>query len=363
MTTRPIRTHVFAALVAVLALLGLTACSSASGAAPQAASPLVTGEAPAPELRLGYFANLTHALPVLGVSDGVYQEKLGATKLSTQVFNAGPAAIEALLSGAIDAAYVGPNPAINAFQKSDGAAVRIVSGATSGGAQFVVKPEVTTENLKGRTFATPQLGNTQDVALRFWLKEKGLSAPKAGGGDVNIQPSENSTTLDLFKKGDIDGAWVPEPWASRLVTEGGGKVLVDEASLWPNGQFVSTQLIVSTDYLYKHPGTVARLLAGELATADQIAAQPLPSRDATNAALQQLTGKALSPEVLARAWANLTVTVDPIAASLQADQQHAEAVGLTQPIDLKGIYDLRLLNAELTAAGKPTVSAGGLGPE
>lgn len=351
----------FAAIIAICALL-LAACSGSSAVEPEGAA--ASGSAAeAPELRLGYFANLTHALPVLGVANGTFQENLGSTKLTTQTFNAGPSAVEALLSGAIDATFIGPNPAINAFAKSDGEAIRIVSGATSGGAQFVVQPDVTEDNLRGRTFATPQLGNTQDVALRYWLQQKGLSAPKSGGGDVEVLPTENATTLDLFTKGDIDGAWVPEPWASRLVVEGGGKVLVDEADLWPGGQFVTTHLIVSTEYLAKYPGTVAKLVRAELATLAEIEANPEASRDATNAALEELTGKALKPEVLARAWPNLTLTVDPIASSLEADQQHAEAVGLAEPTDLTGIYDVRILNAELAAAGRPTVDVGTLGQQ
>lgn len=348
-------------LAALAALLFTASVASACGSASAASQPSGSGDAS--ELRLGYFANLTHALPVLGVADGQYQQALGGTKLTTQVFNAGPAAVEAVLSGAIDAAYLGPNPAINAYSKSGGEATRIISGATSGGAQFVVKPEVTNDNLKGRTFATPQLGNTQDVALRYWLQQQGLTAPSAGGGDVNVQPMENSTTLTQFKAGDIDGAWLPEPWASRLVLEGGGKVLVDEASLWPSGQFVTTHLIVATPFLQKYPATVSKLLAGQLATQAIIEQDPVSARDRTNAALEQLTGKALAPDVLARAWPTLTVTADPIASSLAADQDHAVSVGLAKAVDLQGIYDLRPLNALLTAAGKPTVSAGGLGAQ
>ena len=355
---RPLR-RLFIALAAALVGM-LTACGgSATGTASQADP--ASGEAG--ELRLGYFANLTHAVPVLGVASGTFQQALGDTRLSTQVFNAGPSAVEALLSGAIDATYIGPNPAINAFSKSDGEAIRIISGATSGGAQFVVAPDVTEANLAGRTFATPQLGNTQDVALRYWLQQRGLSAPRTGGGDVNVQPSENATTLDLFKAGDIDGAWVPEPWASRLVIEGGGKVLVDEADLWPDGQFVTTHLIVSTEFLTKYPTTVEKLLQGHLDTLEQIQGDPEVSRDATNTALEGLTGKAIDAEILARAWPSLTLTADPIASSLQADQDHAEAVGLAEPTQLEGIYDLRLLNGLLVAQGRPTVSDGGLGQQ
>ncbi len=348
-------------LAALAALLFTASVASACGSASAASEPSGSGDAA--ELRLGYFANLTHALPVLGVDDGQYQQSLGATKLTTQVFNAGPAAVEAILSGAVDAAYVGPNPAIGAYTQSGGDAIRIISGATSGGAQFVVKPEVTTDNLKGRTFATPQLGNTQDVALRYWLQQQGLSAPKAGGGDVNVQPMENSTTLAQFKSGAIDGAWLPEPWASRLVLEGGAKVLVDEATLWPEGQFVTTQLIVATPFLQKYPATVSKLLAGQLATQALIQQDPTRARDETNAALAKLTGKALSPAVLERAWPTLTITADPIASSLAADQEHAVSTGLAKPFDLNGIYDLRPLNALLTAAGQPAVGADGLGAQ
>lgn len=358
----------FLAVALAAVVLGVVSgcANTATGAGAGAVNATAAGTedaAEANELRLGYFANLTHAIPVLGVANGQFQSALGDTQLSTQVFNAGPSAIEALLSGAIDATYIGPNPAINAFSKSDGEAVRIVSGATSGGAQFVVAPDVTESNLAGRTFATPQLGNTQDVALRYWLQEKGLSAPRTGGGDVNVQPTENATTLDLFKAGEIDGAWVPEPWASRLVIEGGGKVLVNEADLWPDGQFVTTHLLVATEFLAKYPATVEKLLQGHLATLEVIQSDPEASRDATNAALESLTGKALNAEILSRAWPNLTLTVDPVASSLQADQDHAEAVGLAQPTALNGIYDLRILNGLLSARGQAPVSAGGLGQQ
>jgi NitT/TauT family transport system substrate-binding protein len=199
-------------------------------------------------LRLGYFPNVTHAPAILGVENGTFAKALGKdVGLETKTFNAGPAAVEALLAGALDASYIGPNPAINAFAKSKGEAIRIIAGATSGGAALVVKPSITkAADLKGKKVASPQLGNTQDVALRAWLGEQGLKTNPQGGGDVSILPQENSQTLDTFKAGDIDGAWVPEPWVSRLVQEGSGKVLVDEKELWPGGRFVTTHLIVRT---------------------------------------------------------------------------------------------------------------------
>ena len=345
---------VFAGVIGVaLSATALTACSSGSAADST------------PTLRLGYFANLTHALPVLGVSNGQIQQALGSTKLETQTFNAGPAAIEALNSGAIDATFIGPNPAISAWTQSNGSAIKIISGATSGGAEFVVKPGITATaaSLKGKTFASPQLGNTQDVALRYWLKQKGLSAPKEGGGDVNVAPQENAQTLDLFKQGKIDGGWLPEPWASRLVQEGGGQVLVNEKDLWPNGQFVTTHLIVSQKFLDQNPGQVKALLQGVVNTLNTVQANPVQARSDVNAALKTLTGKALDETVLARSWDNLKITVDPIASSLQTDLEHAADVGISKSADLNGIYDLSILNSILTAAGKAPVSAGGLGKQ
>ena len=349
--------HLLAAsIAALLATTGLAACSS-SNAGDAAASDAAT-------LRLGYFANITHALPLIGIANGTYAKVLGSTKLETQVFNAGPAAVEALFAGAIDAAYVGPNPAINAFTKSNGEAIRIVAGASSGGAQLVVAPQYTdAASLKGTTIATPQLGGTQDVALRFWLKSQGLSAPTTGTGDVTVAPQENAQTLDLFKQGKIAGAWVPEPWASRLVLEGGGKVLVDEATLWPKGAFVTTHLIVSTAFLTAHPQTVAKLLQAEYDTLQEVTADPAKAKAAANDALKALTGKQLKPAVLERAWNNLTLTLDPIAAALQTSADHAVEVGTTKKADLDGIYDLTLLNALLTNNSKPQASAAGLGKE
>ncbi len=348
------------ATAAVLTLAGLSACGTSEP------TPSVTGGAPAEAtvLRLGYFANITHALPLVGIQDGTYAKALGSTTLESQVFNAGPAAIEALFAGAIDASYIGPNPAINAFTKSNGEALRIVAGASSGGAQLVVQPSFTdAASLKGQTLATPQLGGTQDVALRYWLKQNGLSAPTTGTGDVTVAPQENAQTLDLFKQGKIAGAWVPEPWASRLVTEAGAKVLVDEKDLWPEGAFVTTHLIVSTDFLQKYPGTVTRLLQAELATLAAATADPAKAKSTANEALRALTGKQLQPAALDRAWANLTLTLDPIASTLQTSADHGVEVGTTKKADLAGIYDLSLLNALLASQGKAAVSAAGLGKE
>ena len=309
-------------------------------------------------LRLGYFPNVTHAAALVGVEGGIFRKALGeGMTLETSSFNAGGAASEALLNGAIDATYIGPNPAINAFAQSNGAAIRIVAGATSGGAYLVVKPEITSAaDLRGKKLATPQLGNTQDVALRTWLADNGLATDTHGGGDVAILPQENAQTLQTFTTGDIDGAWVPEPWATRLVQERGGKVLVDERTLWPGGQYVTTHLIVRTDYLTAHPDIIRALLKGHIVSTDLVDSDPDKARRLTNQGIESITGKRIADPVLTTAWDNLTFTVDPIASSLTVSAEHAEKVGLLDPVDLTGIYDLSILNDELAKAGKPTVA-------
>ena len=357
-TRRSAVLHGLVALVAVWVLIVAAGCGGGDRGADAAPGP-------APTLRLGYFANVTHAAAIVGVDRGLFTHELGSTKLETQIFDAGPAAVEALFGGGLDAAYIGPSPAINAFLRSDGQAIRIIAGATSGGAQLVVRQGINTPpDLRGKTLASPELGNTQDVALRAWLTSHGLRNSVQGGGDVTIVPTKNADTLQLIKSGKLDGAWVPEPWASRLVLEAGGKVLVDERDLWPSGQFVTTQLIVRTDYLQRHPQTVEGLLRGHVDAVQWETQNPAEAKTVVNSAITTLTGKPLKPEVVDRAWQNLTVTTDPIAASLQRSAENAVTAGLTaKQADLHGIYDLSILNRILTQRGLPTVSAGGLGKE
>ncbi|MGH3801591.1 MAG: ABC transporter substrate-binding protein [Pseudonocardiaceae bacterium] len=353
-----LRNRVLAALVVGSTLALATACGgngNSSGAAP----------GPAATLRLGYFANVTHAAAIIGVDRGLFAQQLGATQLQTQLFDAGPSAIEALFGGALDAAYIGPNPAINAFEKSDGKAIRIIAGATSAGAQLVVRPGINTaQDLRGTTLASPELGNTQDVALRAWLTKQGLRNSVRGGGDVTVMPTRNSDTLQLVKSGKLDGAWVPEPWASRLVLEAGATVLVNERELWPNGQFVTTQLIVRTEFLDNHPQTVEALLRGHLDAVQWATQNSAEAKTVVNDGIGALTGKPLMPDVVDRAWQNLTVTPDPIASSLQRSAENAVAAGVAkEKVDLNGVYELSILNRILTQRGLPAVSADGLGKD
>ncbi|MGY4910800.1 ABC transporter substrate-binding protein [Micromonospora aurantiaca (nom. illeg.)] len=308
-------------------------------------------------LRLGYFPNITHAPAVVGVEKGIFAEKLGSdVELDTKTFNAGPAAIEAVFSGALDATYIGPNPTVNAFSKSKGEAVRVISGAASGGVALVVKPGITSvEQLRGKKIATPQLGNTQDVALRYWLKEKGLETTKEGGGDVKVVPQENAQTVETFGSGAIDGAWVPEPFVSRLVNAG-GKVLVDERDLWPDKKFVITNLLVSTKFLKAHPDVVKKLVEGQVAANEFVNSKPDEAQQAISDHIGKITGKPLDLKLIKQAWPTLEFTNDPIPSSLKTGLDHAVAVGLTQPVDLNGLYDLKYLNEVLKAQGKAEVS-------
>jgi NitT/TauT family transport system substrate-binding protein len=342
-----LRSSTFGVLVAVALLTAACGGSSSSG----------TGSGDSPTtVRLGYFPNVTHATALVGVESGVFKSALGPNSLELKTFNAGPSAVEALFSGALDATYIGPNPAINAYAQSGGDAIRIISGATSGGASLVVKPGINTPaDLKGKKLASPQRGGTQDVALRQWLKSNNLKADLEGGGEVSITPQENAQTLETFRAGQIDGAWVPEPWATRLVQEGGGKVLVDERTLWPGGQFVTTHLVVRTKFLKDHPEAVRRLVEGQVQANDLVNSNPAEAQRLVNQAITTVTGRGISPAVLEASWKNLEFTNDPIAPSLTASADHAREVGLLGKVDLKGIYDLSVLNQVLAAANRPEV--------
>ncbi len=333
-------------------IVGLTLAGCASSSKATASAP-----ATAPvTVKVGYFPNVTHGAALVGVQDGIFARDLAPDKIdASQTFNAGPAETQALLSKAIDIAFIGPSPSITAFTQSSGA-VEIIAGAASGGAALVTKASITDPSqLKGKTIATPQLGNTQDVALRAYLKAQGFKTDVAGGGDVSIKPQSNSQTVTTFKGGGIDGAWVPEPYVSLLVAAG-GHVLVDEKSLWPGGKFVTTDVVVRRDFLAAHPATVKRFLTGLVDTVALIQSSPNEAQAAAGTQLAAL-GSALTPAVLAQAWSDLTFTVDPLASTLQTEAANAVGAGLLTAPKLDGIFDLTLLNQALRAKGLPEVSS------
>ncbi|MFE0443296.1 ABC transporter substrate-binding protein [Streptomyces fungicidicus] len=353
-----------AAVAALLALLAVAGCGYGSERVDTGAKVLPAGpKLSVDEVRVGYFPNLTHATALVGVREGIIQRELGGTKLSATTFNAGPAAVEALTSGSVDLAWIGPSPAINSYTRSHGKSLRIVAGAASRGVRFVVDPEKirTPADVKGKRIASPQLGNTQDVALLDWIARQGWHVdPASGRGDVSVVRTDNKLTPSAFRSGSIDGAWVPEPTASLLIAEG-AKVLLDEASLWPDQKFVITNLVVSQRFLEEHRDVVEAVVRGSVRTNAWINGRPDQAKDAANAALRQLTGKALPDGIIDAAWPSLTFTDDPLAGTLGAQAEHAVRAGLMERPDLHGIYDLDTLNRVRAVEGRPAADDAGLG--
>ncbi|MGW5043527.1 ABC transporter substrate-binding protein [Streptomyces griseoluteus] len=362
------RRTVAAAAVLPLLLSALAACGYGSEArkddkAGEAVPVAGARKLSADSVRIGYFPNLTHATPLVGVQEGLFQKELGGTRVRTVTFNAGPSEIEALNAGSIDIGWIGPSPTVNGFTKSGGKNLRIIGGSASGGVKLVVNPDriASPDDLKGKTIATPQLGNTQDVAFLNWISEKGWKVDaQSGKGDVDVVRTDNKVTPNAYASGAIDGAWVPEPTASKLVSEG-AKVLLNESDLWPDRKFVVTHIIVSQEFLADHPDVVEAVLRGSVRTNEWIKADPERAKASANAALKALSGKELPPDVIDPAWKALRTTDDPLAATLRAQADHAVRAGLLKEPDLRGIYDLAPLNKVLRSLGRPEVSDAGLG--
>ena len=311
-------------------------------------------------LRIGYFPNLNHAQAVIGLQqDGDFQKTLNANssdtnkgvRIESYVFNAGPSAIEALFGGQIDVAYVGPNPAINGYLASSGQGLKIISGAASGGASFVVRNDSginSVNDLGGKKFASPQLGNTQDVALRKYLVDKGYNTAD-NGGNVTIVPVTPADILTLMLKKDIDGAWVPEPWATRLVKEANGRIFVDERELWPpDGKFVTANIIARTDYLNENPDIIERLLQAHINKTIWINEnKEQQAITAFNGALKKITGKTIPDDEIRDALTRLEFTYDPIKESLLKMADNAYELGYLgdgrSKLDLSTIFDLTIL--------------------
>jgi len=311
-------------------------------------------------LRIGYFANINHAQAQNGLGTGDFQKELGDIKIETQVFNAGPSAIEALFANKIDVTYVGSNPAINGYIKSDGQGLRIIAGAASGGAVFVVRNDAdinSAADFAGKKFASPQIGNTQDVALRSYLLKNGYKTTE-NGGNVTVIPVNNPDIVTLFLKKSIDGAWVPEPWGAKLVKEANGKILVDERDLWPNGKFVTAQIVVRTDYLKSHPDVIKKLLEAHVDETTWINNNKDQAAQAFNVQLEKLTGKTIPDDEFKDAFSRLEITYDPMKESLYKSANDAFELGFLgdKKPDLSNIYDLALLNQVLGEKNLLTIS-------
>jgi NitT/TauT family transport system substrate-binding protein len=339
--------------VAALVLVALWAAGCSRTPGPAAGDHMV--------LRVGYFPNITHSQALIGLARGDFQKSLGSkTVIKPVVFNAGPSVIEAMFAGQLDLAYIGPNPAINGFVQSKGRALRIVAGATSGGASLIVKTGSGIKDaggLAGKRIASPQLGNTQDVALRNFLASKGIRSAERGGGAIVI-PTPNPQILDLFRRGEIDGAWVPEPWASRLIVEGGGTLFLDERELWPGGDFVTAHVIASTELISRFPGVIEAWLRAHVEVTRWELENPAAAMALVDSEIERLVGKKLGSTVLSMSWQRFRPTWDPIAVSLVASAESAYAAGfLKNRPDLSGIYDLRILNQVLRSAGLAEIQA------
>lgn len=347
--------RVLAAVAATAAVSLLAAgCGSSSGPAGNSTAP-----AKHVTLRLGYLENITHAPALVAIKEGLFTKSLGNNvTLKLYPYSSGTQEATAILAGQLDAAYVGPNPAIEAWQKSPGL-VRVISGVASGGAALVVSKSITSiAQLKGQKLASPSVGNTQDVSLRYFLKEHGFTTTTTGGGDVHVTPIKpNSAAVLQFESGEIAGGWEPAPYDVEMVAAGGHE-LVNEATLWPGGQFVTTNLIVTSKFLAANPAVVTDLLKANIEAINFIKDHKSAAETAANAELADLTGKGLSASALAGSFAQVTFTVNPIASSLLTDAKHAEAVGVLSPVkDLSGIFDLGPLNKLLSADGQPQVSS------
>lgn len=359
--------------VATMALAGLTAVSLLS-ACSYGSKAEKTNAAPAPAasggprlssdtVRIGYFANLTHGTALVGLQEGLFQKELGSTQIKTQVFNAGPAEIEALNAGSIDIGWIGPSPAINGYVQSKSQSLKIIGGSASGGVELVVNPNKikTLDDLRGKKIATPQLGNTQDVALLNYLASKGYKEdPQTGAGDVSVVRTDNKVTPDAYASGSIDGAWVPEPTASTLVAKG-AKVLLDEKSLWPNGQFVITNIIVSQKFLKAHPDVVEAVLRGSVNTNAFIKANSTKAEQDANEAIKAAAWQLAARRHPRPGLEEHRLPGRPAGGHPAGGGGPRGDRGLLKKPDISGIYDLTLLNKVLKADGRTAVADAGLG--
>ncbi|WP_050742111.1 ABC transporter substrate-binding protein [Symbiobacterium thermophilum] len=319
-----------------MVVLLLAGCSAAREGSEQSG-------APPGEVRIGYMPNLTHAQAVLGVAEGTFARHLGVP-VRPRLFTSGSAALQALFAGEVDLLYIGPAPALQGYLRSDGDALRVIAGAASGGSVLVLRPDVDRDDLRGTRLATPGIGNSQDAALRYLLMQEGWRT-RERGGDVTVSPMAPAEILTLFSRGELDGAWVAEPWGSRLIAEAGGVLAIDERELWPDGTVPTTLVAVRPGFLSEQPEAVRRFLEAHVSLTREIQADPDGSRERVRQALAELQGRPLSDLVMADAWARVDFTFDPMAdavAELADRAFRAGLLGASRP-DLTSLYDLTLL--------------------
>ncbi|QRN96624.1 ABC transporter substrate-binding protein [Archangium violaceum] len=329
-------------LVASLTVL----CLSVAGCKKEPSKEEAAKQAAAQPLRVGFFPNITHAQALVGNGSGAFKQAVPNIEL--KMFNAGPAAMEALTSGSLEASYVGTGPAINTFLKA-GRELRIIAVAVDGGAVLVTKTARSPAELKGKTLASPQLGNTQDIALRHWLGQQGLKV----GQDVTVTPLSNPDILGLFLNGKIEGAWVPEPWGARMVAEGGGHILVDERDLWPDKRFHTTVLVTTRKALEERREQLKQLLRAHVALTQQWQQQPDAFVSRVNEAFGKVTGHPISEPILKDSFSRLDPALEAMPAQLEQAARHAQQLGFIPSSDLSGLVDTSLLREVMAPDAKP----------
>jgi NitT/TauT family transport system substrate-binding protein len=337
----------------------VTSISSTGVLAGNKGGATTAGNSESKTIRIGYFPNINHAQPVIGLGNGDYQKHFGKdVEVKTQVFNAGPSAIEAIFADQVDVTYVGPNPTINGYVQSHGEALKVISGTASGGAVFVVRNDAGIESVKdfaGKKFGSPQLGNTQDVALRNYLVSNGYKT-KEDGGSVEVLPAKNPDLVTLMIKKEIDGAWVPEPWGAKLLKETDSRIFLDERDLWPNGDFVSVNLVARTDFLEKNPGLIKNLIEATVDETNWINEHPDEAAKIFNDELAKLTGQTIPEDEFNAGFSRLKLTWDPVKSSLLKNAEDQYNIGFLEvKPDLSGIYNLAILNEVLKEKGLPEI--------
>jgi NitT/TauT family transport system substrate-binding protein len=316
-----------------------TGTAATTAPSPAAAAPVAPGV-----VRIGYFANLTHAQAVLGVADGEFAQAVQPAKLETRVFNAGPSLVEALFANEIDIGYVGPGPALTAYARSHGESIRVIAGAAANGVLIVAGPNSGIQSmadLVGKRLATPQLGNTQDIAARHYLQHELHQTDL-----TKVVPVPNSEAAGMLQRGQIDAAWEPEPWGSLLIQQAGAKLIAEEKDLWPDHQFALTVVVTTPSFISAHPDVIAHILAVHKELTRKLSESAASCVPQLSAALAALSGKAMSPDLLTSSLTHTQFLTDPLPATFDTMSQWSADLNFVQPtVPLAGLFDTRILKS------------------